>query len=224
MSAVNLRRPVLANLVARRVEPVPDPKHRELIWWLQELSLRRPGAPHGTCALFSSITLSPLIEGATSFEQLSHDLCSRYPDRLSAPVAKVVRVLPAFFMRLCLDPRLDVATAVVPRFRDIIPALQETRAAYEAAHLEAVAPTSVTKAVWEILDFCREQGGIVLAEGHYRSGNRSRHRAGAWRGRDRFATSALEATRMRRVSCAPSHPRSARPPLLKGKQSSCDCE
>lgn len=170
VSSTALRKGILANITARRVERLPSAADRELIWWLQEQSSRRIGAPHPTCTSFDVHAAGRVVVGASSMEQLAHDLCARFPDRVTGKAGRAARELPAFFARLCLDPKTEPQSASVGCFRDIIPAMRTFKAEREAAHLAHVAPTSVTCAVWEGLDFGLSQRGIVLLEGTYRSG------------------------------------------------------
>lgn len=165
-----LRKGILGNLVARRVECLPDALDRDLVWWLQEQSIRRIGAPHPTCALFEMSAPADAIPGATAFEQLAHDLCARFPDRLIGKPARIARELPAFFARFCLDPKVTPEMVVVNSFRDIVPTLREFKSEQERVHLANVADTEITRAVHEALDFGLAQRGIVLIEGTYRSG------------------------------------------------------
>ena len=169
-SAAERSKGILGNLTALRAQCLPSARDRELIWWLQEQSLRRIGAPHFTCSSFEASAAGSMIAGATAFEQLAHSLGERFPERIVGRASRLIRELPPFFTRLCLDPSTSPESAEVKCFKSIMPALREFKMERERAHLDKVADTAVARAVFETLEFGASQNGIVIAEGEYRSG------------------------------------------------------
>lgn len=78
--------------------------------------------------------------------------------------------MPPFCRALCLDPRLELASASVKSFAGLIDALREYQARFQNAARSRIAKTSVTEIIFEALDFALAERGIVLVTGEFRSG------------------------------------------------------
>ena len=172
-SSAALRKGIIGNLVAKRCEALRSPADRELAWWLQELSLRATTGCHFSCTSFPSWPDGNADqESESAFERIAVELCTgKHADRTA-------RALPELLARFCLDPKCPPETLNQVGFAGLLSAIREYKMRMEKNALSALAPTGVTNAVLEALDFCQSQRGIVLLEGDYRSGKS--YTAQAW--------------------------------------------
>ncbi len=170
-SSTGERRAILANLVSRRLQTLPSAEDRELVWWLQEISLRELAGPHFVCTSFPAWPADFQCASASSLERIAAKLFrdSRTPVRTKrSGKSATQRHLADFLSRMCLDPNCEFEHFL--GFKDLRTALRACKGQIERAHMTAVAETSVNTLVREGLDFCLSQRGIVLMEGTYRSG------------------------------------------------------
>lgn len=187
-SSAALRKGLLGNLVARRCEALSAAADRELIFFLHELSMRNGFAVHRSCNLFpqwpwdstgasldsrraapaSTAPASALCESA--FERVARDLTELHPERVTKAVRTARREIAEYLPRLCLDARMEVENASVQGFAGLIQALREYQARFQKAVLSKVATTEVAATIFDALDYCLNQRGMVLVEGTYRCG------------------------------------------------------
>ncbi len=170
-SSTGERRGLLANLVSRRVQTLPNAEDRELIWWLQEASLRDMEGAHFACTSFPAWPENLRHPAQSPLERIAAKL---FTDSLVFIRTKgggknaTPRHLADFLARYCLDPESKLEH--FQGFRDLRSALLACKTEMQSANNAAVAKTSVNVAVREALDFCLSQKGLCLMEGTYRSG------------------------------------------------------
>jgi hypothetical protein len=170
-SSSALRKGLLANLVAKRCEALSSAADRELVFFLAELSLRNGFAVHRSCNLFPQwLWDSTGKPNETAFERVARELTELWPERVTKSVKRARSEIAACLPRLCLDARVEVESAAVKSFAGLIQALREYQRRFESAVLPKVAMTEVTETIFEALDYCLVQRGMVLVEGTYRSG------------------------------------------------------
>ena len=171
-SSRSLARGLLGNLVSKRCETVRDPRHRELIYWLHEVSLRDGYVLHRTCNLFPSWPWPSTVEDAeSSLERLARELVEMFPDRaLERHRRKFYKAFTPFIWKLCLDPATEVRRAATPFFTDLLSAMFEYKERFEEAARTRFAETAITRQVFELLDYALAQRAMVLIEGDYRTG------------------------------------------------------
>jgi AAA domain len=167
---------LLGNLVAKKCETVRSSKHRRLILFLQDLSLRIGCRTHPTINLFA-----PWPVGNNSgrdlapFDRAAVDLAELFPEKIGP---KTVASIPNFLRQLCLNPKCDPESASLPGCPDIIEVLERYREKFCAAGIDRIAMTKATSTVWDTLDFAMSQRGMVLIEGEFRIGKS--YSAQAW--------------------------------------------
>ena len=81
------------------------------------------------------------------------------------------RQLPDHVRNICLDPRIDVATGIsVWWFDDLLSALHEHRRKAVENARDSIAETTISKQIFEDLDYAYYTKGLVLIEGGPRTG------------------------------------------------------
>lgn len=150
-SSPSAHRGLLGNLVAKRCARLADPKLRELVYFLADLSWREPGLRHSTCNHFPAFPWpSDASAPETAFQRLAREI-GHGPE------------LPEILEAWCLDPA--ATTARVP-----VAELAAYKAKFEAAARARIADTATVREVWELLDYAHAQRVFVLGEGAYRVG------------------------------------------------------
>lgn len=170
-SSAQLARPILANLVALRCQALSSQEDRELIWWIQEISLRDSFGSHYACTSFPAWP-NEVGQGAqtAALHNLAGELCARFPERVRGEPSKAAGEMAATFPDLCLDPASDPRTFKTRRFDGLIDALRACKALHASAYHPRVADTKVASLVAQGLDFALSQRAPVLMEGGYRVG------------------------------------------------------
>ena len=157
---------LLGNLVAKKCQSVKSAKHRRLILFLHDLSLRGKCRTHPTANLFPAWPLGVgSIEDVTPFERVAADLQERAPASFRSTAG-----VSDFLTALCLDPDCDPSTAIFPGCINFIELLERYCEEFCAAEARSVAITEATSIVWSTLDYVLSQGGMVLIEGTWRVG------------------------------------------------------
>ncbi|MEY2511126.1 MAG: hypothetical protein QOE26_1889 [Verrucomicrobiota bacterium] len=156
---------LLGNLVAKKCEIVTSPEHRRLILFLHDLSTRSGCRHHPTANLFPAWPIGDPRLSGSAFDRVAEDLPSLFPARIKSSDR-----IADFLTSLCLDPKCDPATAILPGCRNVIDLLEAYREKFCAAESRAVAATEATSIIWSTLDYALSQGGMVLIEGTWRVG------------------------------------------------------
>jgi len=143
-----------------------------LVFFLAELSQRNGFAVHRSCNLFSQWPwdLEGKPSGESAFERVTRELTELWPDRVTKNVKQAQNEIAAYLPRLCLDARIELESAGVKSFAGLIQTLPLYQQRFENAVLPKLAMTEVTATIFEALDYCLMQRGMVLVEGTYRSG------------------------------------------------------
>lgn len=122
-SSSALRKGMLGNLVSRRCSVVRSPEDRELIWWLQEITLRAPSGSHFACTSFPAW---PRANGEnlteTGLERVAMELCAHFPARVIGDAKKAIKLLPGLLAETCLNPHCDLAALKCKCFEGLVAA------------------------------------------------------------------------------------------------------
>lgn len=173
-SSASLPKGLLGNLVAKRCATLRDAGERTLIHFLHEVSLRDGYTLHRTCNLFPAWPWLSTASGSITeraFERVARELVEMFPERIGAQhVEKVLRSLPRFLVKICLDPAADLHTARVAHFAGVVEAIYEYKRRFEAAVAAKLASTAASRTIHELLDYALSQRVMVLVEGTYRIG------------------------------------------------------
>jgi len=157
---------LLGNLVAKKCGTVKSSKHRRLILFLHDLSLRARCRTHPTANLFPAWPIGAgALEDVEPFERVAADLQSLSPASFTGTAG-----VSDFLTALCLDPACDPSTVVFPGCANFIELLELYREKFCAAESRGIAITEATATVWSTLDYALSQGGMVLVEGTWRVG------------------------------------------------------
>ena len=154
---------LLGNLVARRASVVNSLETVSLLWFLQELSHRTGTRTHRAAALFPNWpngSDNPL----GGLDRVAEDLLRLYPSRVSGSVERISKLLAEF----CVNPGFTPSR--FPTGGKTIEALLEYQEYFSLQVGRPVAETSITKRIFEALDYSLTSRGITLIKGIYRSG------------------------------------------------------
>jgi len=161
---------LLGNLVAKRTSVLNDPEKRRLCWFVQDVSTRQGVLTHPTCNQFAAWPFTNVGDtGASGLELLASEILFRSK---AEATSERLRIVKDWLARLALDPTLvafDVAGPICG-LRDPLGTLSEIMADLNAVPLGRAADTLTKKKVFDLLDYCLESRGLVLATGTYRVG------------------------------------------------------
>lgn len=157
---------LLGNLVAKKCESVKSSKHRRLILFLHDLSLRAKCRLHPTANLFPAWPIGAGgVEDVSPFERVAAELQTLFPGMIKSTAG-----VSDFLTELCLNPECQPSTATLPGCTGFVDLLELYREKFCAAQSRCVAITEATSIVWSTLDYALCQGGMVLVEGTWRVG------------------------------------------------------
>lgn len=157
------------NLVAKRVAALSDPERRGLVWFVQDISMRKGFQIHPSCVQFSASLPfhSPESSEFSGLEMLAVEILVRCAVARSNENAR--RVVE-WLQKLCLDPS-DAAFHASPLMKiDVLSVLHTIKQDCEIGIRAKVAGTTVSRQIWDALDFAKSCRGLVLVEGTYRVG------------------------------------------------------
>ena len=162
---------LLGNLVSRRASLETSSEIISLLWFLQELSHRTGSRTHRTCALFPNWPTGS--ENPTGgLDRVAEDLLRLYPGKVSGSVGRLSKLLAEF----CINPAFIPSR--FPSGSKTVEALQEYQELFSLQVGRPVAETSITRQIFEALDYSLTCRGITLIKGIYRSGKS--YSAQAW--------------------------------------------
>jgi len=161
---------LLGNLVAKRCSLLNDPEKRRLCWFVQDMSTRQGVLMHPTCNQFPAWPFPNVGDlGASGLELLASEILFRSGEEATP---QRLRIVKDWLARLALEPTLaafDVAGPIVG-LRDPLGTLTTIMEDLNAMPLGRAADTLTKKKVFDLLDYCLESRGLVLATGTYRVG------------------------------------------------------
>ncbi len=154
---------IRGGLVARRCQTLADPADIEIAWFIQELSLRSTHEFHPTCVSFPAWPWPTDGKPEKPLARAAREICQNF----EVPGWNA-NCIEAALTRFCLDPSYHLSAQQGGPV--LMAAIQAYKHSVESNPGRPVANTEIQGMVFEALDYCMHQSGIVVIEGTYRSG------------------------------------------------------